>query len=783
MKIIIENVQGAGEVDYSDFLDASVAPRIERKLNRPSTFKCSLAGCSGFVAPGSGSRIKVMKADGALAFTGYLTHEPEIGYMGMGERGPAYRYRVVASSDEFLLDAKALPNRTPYISRTAGSALKQLLQDLLPGAVDTSAVQDVGVLPSYAVNPQKQFSEHAGAIASMARGSYRVINGQAVLDPVGSGSHEINESDPEFSASGLELSSTGTFVNDVTVIGLDEPQGYVRDYFVGDGLSRSFYLSQAPFQQSRRALIDEQYRGADLDSSIWNVSDPASVLGVGAQGLQVSGGTGQDGGTTVRFIEQIELGGALELQHGEVSFSATSRGVIGGLYAGRVTSLSCVAGFQITPSGAGSKLQALINGAATGPVITTTAGHRYLLTTYVYSREVYRSGETYYSSAHPAGAGRGGEVIPTDVRIVLEVQEINPSDISSLLAPATVLFDDVIVNAPGFCSYALVNATDMQCTVTSTYASHIAAAEVRTALPNSNYKTVLVESLVDGGQCYIASSASLDFYPQYVPPLNALIVASYRGYGRAIAEVADDEAIEEMTTDGDNGVRGLVTMLKVPAARTQADCENAALALIDDLGSKRWAGTYKAWSDFLPGGARDTFPGDVVVVNVPSRDAQFQAVVRSVQIEYRDPANDRGVYSIEFANDAAAAISLVTEASATAVPLQDLPVRLGTTQVGNYYPANLVNAQVTEVTSTTVQVDVGMSPGGGSGIEVRTRDFGWGSSNDRTFLGRFSARTFTLPRLGRTQTYFLRLYDSSSPTRYSRYAAVLHVDYPLGYAL
>ena len=30
-----------------------------------------------------------------------------------------------------------------------------------------------------------------------------------------------------------------------------------------------------------------------------------------------------------------------------------------------------------------------------------------------------------------------------------------------------------------------------------------------------------------------------------------------------------------------------------------------------------------------------------------------------------------------------------------------------------------------------------------------------------------------------TQDYFLRLYDGSSPPKYSRYSAALHVDYPL----
>jgi hypothetical protein len=83
------------------------------------------------------------------------------------------------------------------------------------------------------------------------------------------------------------------------------------------------------------------------------------------------------------------------------------------------------------------------------------------------------------------------------------------------------------------------------------------------------------------------------------------------------------------------------------------------------------------------------------------------------------------------------------------------------------------------VTSTTVSVDAGMAPLSGGGIEVRENNFGWGQANDRNLLGRFNTQTFSLPRLARTQNYFLRLYDGSSPPKYSRYSAALHVDYPL----
>jgi len=348
-----------------------------------------------------------------------------------------------------------------------------------------------------------------------------------------------------------------------------------------------------------------------------------------------------------------------------------------------------------------------------------------------------------------------------------------------MVAPATVLFDDVILNASGFCTYALVNAASMQCSIAYTYVTHISLAEVRTALPNDIYVTQLVGSLSDGGECGIVSSTSLDFYPQYVPPLNTLIVASYRGFGRAVAEVANSASVASLQSGTDNGARGIVRTMKTPSARTQADCENAALAILDDAGGLGWMGTYQTWSDFLPGAAADIFPGEAITVNVPSRNAAFSAIVRTVNIDVVDPAHDRGMYTMEFANDLAAALAMQDESSATTVPLQDMPVRLWTTQVGSYYLAALTNAQITGVTSTTVQVDAGMTPGSGYGIEVRAHDYGWGAANDRNLLGRFNTQTFSLPRLARTQNYFLRLYDNSSPPRYSRYAAALHVDYPL----
>jgi hypothetical protein len=229
----------------------------------------------------------------------------------------------------------------------------------------------------------------------------------------------------------------------------------------------------------------------------------------------------------------------------------------------------------------------------------------------------------------------------------------------------------------------------------------------------------------------------------------------------------------------DDGTRGTARVVKTPGARTDIDCENAALAILDDGTGIAWSGTYETWSDFLPGAAEDIFPGDAIVLNVPSRGASFTAIVRAVEIKIADPADDRGFYTIGFANDLAAALAIEYSASAITISLQDMPPLLETTQVGAYYQIDLTEAEITAVTSTTVSVDAGMALPSGCGVEVRENDYGWGQANDRNLLGRFNTETFTLPRLAETQDYFLRLYDSSSPPKYSRYSAALHVDYPL----
>jgi hypothetical protein len=778
MKLQIDNLDGTGPHDYTAAIDVTRLPKLVRKLNQPAELRFSLvANTPDFVVPTDGARVLLGRTNGQDVFTGYVIGSPAYEYLGWGEQGPVYRYSLLAKGDEAWLDEKRLPDLCPFVDRSAGAALRQLTQDLVGTAIDTSGVQALDLLAGFIPNAQQNWSQHAAEIALQARASYRVINGALVFTPLGQNAYALSDSDPNFSPENLKLAPLSAITNDVTVMGEMAPEAYVTDYFVGDGLTTKFYLSQNPFTKTSVTLVDEEYTEAALDPSLWTVNDPTNAVSVSGGKLRISGGTGVDGATTVQSVEQAELGGAKVMQHGDVMFNAPSSAVIGGLYPGSVSIAGCLAGFRITPSGGQSCIQALINGAAAGPTMTTVSGHHYIFTTRIYSPEIFRRQQVFHSSVHAAGSGIGGALVAANVRLVLEVHEIDPLNPATEVAPSTVLWDNVISNAPGYCSYAVINAANLQCSIAFTQIIQAVDAEVRSALPGQSFTTCLVGDLRDGAECLVTSSAALEFYSAYVPAANQQIEVHYRGVSRSLARITNPASIAVEKRGLDDGVHGAVRRVKGPLARTDIDCENAALAILEDSAALSCAGEYQTWSDFLPGAAADIFPGDAL--NVSASGANFSALVTDVEIDLRDLYGEHNLYTMKFAQSSDLATSFAFDGSVgPAIVWLDV-TQFTNAQVGNVYLADLTAAAVTQVTSTTISVDAGISPPSGGGIEVRWSDAGWGPDNDRNLVGRFATQTFTIPRLSRSQTCYLQQYDGSIPPRYSRYTAALHVDYPL----
>jgi len=69
--------------------------------------------------------------------------------------------------------------------------------------------------------------------------------------------------------------------------------------------------------------------------------------------------------------------------------------------------------------------------------------------------------------------------------VVLEVTEYRSGDRRRRWAPATVLSTAVIANAPGLCTYALINAGNITCSLAFTYVWLPVDALVRGTLPGT----------------------------------------------------------------------------------------------------------------------------------------------------------------------------------------------------------------------------------------------------------------------------------------------------------
>jgi hypothetical protein len=766
MILTIDNLDNAGPRDYSSFLDGEHLPRIVRKYNQAPGMQVWLTGANDLTAPTLGARVELRRRDGSAVFTGYLSQAPQRELLGAGQAGPISRLLLNAVGEEYVLDRVVLPARAPIVGRCGGDILQALTSESAPGVFDTSGVQPMEMLAPFSVDPELNWSKHAAQLGTLCRAAYLIHDSKLIFKPVGSQSFAITES---FDAI-LTLQQPHGVVNDITVLGDSEPQRYVKDYFQGNGSSYWFTLSQSPYSGASGTLLVEDYTET-LAAQAWNVVDPAQAFLPAGGYLAVSGGTGTDGQTYVAMAQNIELAGAVVLQHGEISFTAPSRGVVGGLYAGNVGAAGCLAGFSITQNGNGSTIQALVNGAATGPVVATTKGHRYVLVTRFYCVEPFRTEQLFHSASHSSGSGSGGATIAADLNVVMELRGINPSNPATMLGAPTVLFDGQIKNAPAFATYAVIDAVDLHCTLGYTKIERTAAAEVRVTPSGSTVSSSkIIGEKIDGAACTLTTSPEVVFYSYGMPGNNDVIVVSYRGGGQAEGRAQNSGSIAALARAQDTGMRSAVVKLKLPLARSSDECRRAAATLLEDTTATAWSGQYQCWNDSLPG-AQDIWPGDVMAIALPSQSLQVTATVREVKIQFVSMGEECSQYTIEFANDAAQQLSFSLGAT-TRKPALSYSTEIAGTSV----PC-LPGAEITSVQYGSVVIDTGMAPIAGGGFEVRLKDEGWGANVDRNLLGRFTTETFTAPKLATSQDYFLRMFDGSTPPNYSRFAILLHVDY------
>src|SRR4051812_8663568 len=272
MKITIDNHDGAGARDYTSALDLTQPAKVHRSLNKPSRWECVLAGVAAFVTPVKGARVRVTRNDGLVLFTGYVSAATRFEHLGEGGQGPAYRWMVNALSDEWLLDARAFPDMPSFINRTAGDVLSRVTKAIAGNDFDLSGVEALDPILRFHPSVTTRWSDAAALIADQSHAAYRVLDGGVQLRPIGSVTHVLDESSERFEPQCLALQQSGSIANDVAVSGNVEADARVKDYFLGDGFSYSFNLSQQVYDHRQFIICDEEFRGAGLDANKWSVT-------------------------------------------------------------------------------------------------------------------------------------------------------------------------------------------------------------------------------------------------------------------------------------------------------------------------------------------------------------------------------------------------------------------------------------------------------------------------------------------------------------------------------
>ncbi len=793
MKITIDNLDGLGAVDYSSAVAAEGPVTVQRVLNAPSRCTAEIVlGVDGLAVPKRRGRVVVTAAAGTVLFTGYLATEPVRVWAGESSQGAVYRARVTAVSDEWLLDnlgSGAGLRDTQMLGLNAGALVARLAARAQAGgsagvAVTTGSTTLAGT-GAYAARAAQPWSANAGSAASAGYAAYRALNGQVLIQPVGTATHALSDADGTLSVAELTTTQARELANDVTITGEEEPAAYIAESFAGDGTTTVFTLSESPYRDTARTLVLDSFNEAAIDASQWTLVDPGSHLSLTSQGLTLNGGNGFDGQTTVTALDAIEMAGQVIVQLGGVSFGAASDGMLGGMYAGTPVLANCFAGFRVRQSVSGTGgvtvLVAVMNGDEVGTVFTPVAGHLYMLRLRLHCVEMQRVQQRYYCMVDGAIEGFGsasGVAAPMDVVFEL-VDEGAASN-----TPATVLYDSAatsgvsaVLNTPATCAFVVANATQLFGAVASVSVTRPGSLWVVSTLPSGALQTRLIGVAGQGVDCTASygtaagAPGKITFLAGRVPVAGERVTVYYRNARRSVARLASGTSIASEAVNSGPGTCRWLGKVTAPAGRSSVDCESAAQAVLAFATSRDAAlsGTYTAVNP-----TTDVWPGDVLAVT--SAGVTTSLLVRSVVVKDGGAVPEVLAYKLGFANDWAAewaagiGLKLSDEIAADAYLPQTASAGAGEVL------ANLQQLAVTSLTGTALQVDAGTAPPAGGGFEVRLTDWQFGPQVDAADLVlRSPVRSFSVPLAAQVQRFYVRMYDASTPPLYSRFSSAVFV--------
>lgn len=771
MRISIDNLDGLGALDYSGWISTSGALKIQRTLNKPSTCECRLdLSASTLRMPVRRARVVVTLDNGSVLFMEYIAKTPEFLYTGVGTTGSQYGLGVQAISDEWLLDRQGATVGNAGLQQNGVNALGALTSRVgLSGftTAGTGPIRSVGVfVPEQAAT----WSGNAGALADSVYAAYRVLGGAVGLQTAGTVTHIFSDGDGSLRPGGLQLAQTRELANDVTLSGELEPAAYVAENFASDGATNVFTLTKAPFRhgsgRTSAQLLSDSFSDGVLNGRVWSATDPGSHLSFTAAGLTSSGGNGLDGQTTIEALDALEMGGALVLEMGAVKLEPGSDGVLCGLYNGGIGRANYFAGYNVRQSNGSMVLVPLVNGVETGMVYTVQEGHRYVLRMRVHSVEVQRVRQIYYAMSGGALKSFGGGVVPSSVDLVFDLQDMGASSNT----PATVLYDGTVANAAGSCTFAPLNSIQLIGSVGYCRATQTGSAWVTKITTSGTKTTQLMGVAGEGVDCMASASGKITFLAGRVPLSGELVTVHYRTSQRSIVRLEDAASVAMEALGGVAGTARWLGKVVQPPARSTADCESAAEALLsvatDATGGV--SGSYTAEQ------SAEIWPGDVL--SVTQGGGTTNSIVKGVTIQDGLAAPEIVTYHVTFAGEWAAGLGLKTSETIAADAV--LPQ---TAQTGpGMFLDNLQQVALVSASGSALQIDAGVAPPTGGGFEVRRRDGGFGVGVDQDLVLRSPVRAFSIPREAQVEQYYVRMYDGSMPPVYSRFSSAVFTDIPVG---
>jgi hypothetical protein len=770
MKIV---VQGQ---DYTAALDGVRPLTIERKMNEPSICQLwlSLPGDGSLATPMRNQSLSVTGDDGTAHFTGYIAVTPLNEFAGLALEGPRYRIAIQAMSDEILLDQLSMPPSIGSTGQTAGALMTALVAHSGSTALSGQGLALGLQISNFVPDPGAPWSKSAGQIANQARASYRAVNGALTLASVPAAVHPLNEADGSLSLQGLALTASvkRALANDVTVCGDHEPVAYVTEYFLGDGVTTTFYLAADPFfpSASKSTIIDELFNESSINQQVWGNTGAYGYLSLGEAGLMMNGGNGIDGQTVLVWIDPVEMGGTLLLEARGVTLSPGCTGVLAGFFVGYETQSACTAGFLVTAQqGTGAvTLQPIVDGAVAGTSYSVNPANQYTLRTRVHCAEHQREVAFYRSFGDSGPVTLGGETIAAPASIQMEIQEF----VNGVAGLPITLYDGGIASLPAACFVVAASSINLIGTMRAIGLTNLGSGWVVSTPPGGGPYTRRIGTAPEAAECQLERIGKVVFYSGYAPVAGEQLAVSYRTVGRAVGRAVNKASQDALAQAGAPAVAAWIGSVTRPAARSSADCLNAALAIEQAAAgvSASWSGTYTGYNTSF---AADVWPGDALLLNAPSSSLNAEVIVRTVKVSYRASYPDLVEYVIAFANDWADDLAIKTS---TTVPEDAwLPAAIAPTVL-----ANLTSLTVTALNGSTVGINAGVTPPNGGGFEIRRRDFAFMPGEDPGLVLRASSPNMTFARETANDRFYIRMFDGSTPPNYSALSTALFINLPLG---